>query len=390
VANPPQAMRRVLMSTIAALIAVAPAAVAHASPPTSASVDAMYVPSGCSSTPCGSGDTPLPSGAIVGGPIEIHVSANGGLALLSRFRLEARPPDTKDFICIQQWFGNQRTNASEVYTWNTVNWPKPTKTWGCPEPDPHYHGEPASNGGYTFRVSAWNVNDDRATTSPGFALRLSNAPVAPAWSGQGPQAGTRSEGLYGVDVRWAPNRERDISEYHFVRVGPDGHASEFAVDAKKPGAQGCTLVPKFYYSCFDELAAGSPSGRYTYALVAVRPAPSGAVRCSLSGASCLESPLSGKRVVSVTVPAASASPSAPASQAAGARAIASGMPQGPVPAPSAVAPVEAARHESLLAGGSTPKTPLSATAAVLVAAVSAGFVAARRKVLRPRAPKDIA
>jgi len=383
---------RLLLAGLAASLVIAPAALVHAKPK-SASVDAVYLSRTCAASPCTSGDHALARGSIVSGKIEIHVSAHSGLAGLDRIRLEALvPPEDRaaakgDYACVQQWFGDRALDWSAYYVWDTATWPAPKSVdhpgapvWGCPEGPPHFHGEPSINGSYSLRVIAWDVGDNPETDSIEFPIKLANTPRTPAWAAP-PEVIANGPS---VTLKWVPNKERDISEYHFVRLGPGEGASEFAVSAKNPSAQGCSKVSSIYYVCHDR--GFTRSGIYRYALVALRPSPGGqSGRCSLTGIACIESNTGAIQEARVEVSPVTASPTASASASSGAPVTGSAP---LVAVPSAVPSAEAARHEALLS--TSPKdthVPWSVAAGALLVIVAGMLWMARKKVLLGPAPK---
>lgn len=352
----------IFVATAAAAFGVMPRAAAT---PNTAAITAVHH--------CGSGcGAPIARGSIVSGSIKIDISVTSSLAL-DRVRLEARPPGADAYICLQQWFGNQGVQMDESYTWDTTQWPKPSTDWGCPERTPHYHGEPARNGSYTIRVIAWDLRDkdDQAKVSDGFPLTLANVPAAPTWASS-PTA-TTTDGSPVVLLRWKPNRETDIAEYHFRRTGPDGAVVEFAVDAASPDRQGCYKT-SIFYGCPDTSFTGSPSGTYRYAILALRPTPGASTHCGLTVTPCSASVPGESREAAVTVPAASSSGSTTTS------ASPSATPAQPSVVPQAQssfnAPVASSGSISTQATARRSTSPRSWPAWVFAAIAAIGLVAA--------------
>ncbi|MHB8512756.1 MAG: hypothetical protein ACYDCC_11315 [Actinomycetota bacterium] len=250
---------------------------------------------------CTSSCSMIARDAIVSSVIRISYSLRSDVSF-DRVRLEARPPTEQRYICLNEWSGTHVPNQ-DSFQWSTPLWPNPggvNKSSNCPEAIPHYHGYPTENGLYRVRVVAFASKDQHEIKSSDFLIRLANPPAPPRW--EGTPTVTTVEGEPDVLLRWAPNPESDIAEYHFRRADSRGHTQEFAVDANDPSKQGC-YRNLTYYGCPDITFTGERSGTYSYSLLVFRRAPSSSFRCPLSSVPCIPVLACEIQVAQVIVPA---------------------------------------------------------------------------------------
>jgi hypothetical protein len=267
----------------------------------------VFASSECAAQTCDpSSDPKVASGAIIAGELQIFVSAEADVGL-EWVRLEAQVPGDPRFYCLEFWNAQHATKLSQARRWNTIAWTDPSDQCtpetcsSCIETSPHKHGAVSENVVHTLRVVAHEQVSGKEQMSPTFKVKLQNAPVAASWSAQ-PAASSTADGA-NVGLQWARNDEKDIVEYRYVRTSPGGKRVAFAVSSTKPETQGCRRIGAVIYRCIDKITAGAPSGRYSYAIAAVRRAFSGAP-CEVSTGRCIVGPLGEASTVNVTVAAA--------------------------------------------------------------------------------------
>lgn len=331
---------------------------------------------------------PLSQGTVVGGTIQVAVSAAADLGL-EFVRLEAQSGDDPLWYCLEFWKTDGALSMSETRVWKTANWTdpragecKPGICSSCTENSDHQHGAPSANGDYRLRVVAreqGQFNSSNDAISPNFRVTLSNAPTAPAWIGK-PESNGKPNPT--VILRWSPSPEPDITEYQFVREDPSGNERVFAVSASNPQANGCSRAGSVAYTCPD--GGFTKSGTYKYAVRALRPGAGGG-RCAVSGAACVASRVGEVKTVAVTVAATSpSSPSATAS-ATGSASPAPDAPATPASQEPVALPTEDAGDGLITKGaasgnaGKKRSAPAIALAGIL--ALGAGGLLLRRRMI---------
>lgn len=252
----------------------------------------------CSSGGCGSTDS-LSEGDAAAGTIRIKARSSRALGH-DWVRLEARAGGGS-WVCLRHW-SVSASDFSEWYEWSTERWPGVAGAGegpgGCPWSS--LHGQPTQNDEYDLRVvSADDLGDQQPSSI--FSIDIVNQAQAPAWSAA-PRIEGDTDGEPIVELRWEPNPEPDVVEYHYVRSGPDGD-TEFAVSASKPGGQGCERRGSTFVCWDDYFPAEGYAGTYRYTLYAMRSAPQSGERCTLgSGGPCVRSAASGDRTASLKAP----------------------------------------------------------------------------------------
>lgn len=378
--------QRAVAAIAAALPALlVPAIPAHASA-RDAAVTGVYSTASCAGGRCTPGsDTPLQAGASAAGTLQVFVTAKADLGL-EFVRLEAQSGSDPAFYCIEFWKTNGALEFSNNRVWKTHRWTDPRQQCepeicsGCLENSDHQHGIPTANGTYNLRVVAreqGQFTDANDAKSPLFAIKLSNAPTAPAWIGEPASNGKPDSS---VVLRWSPSPEPDIVEYQFVREDPDGTERVFAVSAGNPERNGCSRASDVAYSCAN--GGLTRSGTYRYALRALRHGAGG--RCAITGASCVASKVGAVRSASVvvaavpagTTPAGSGSASAsPAGTLPGQEPLALPDRTGTRPGDGLIAPPDSTPAGSTGSGGP------AIAAAVLALAVALG-IAVKGRIIR--------
>jgi len=298
----PGSIRSAALALAAFLACLTLAAAPASADPEEVRITGVFHTADCAGDPCEPGRDPaLKAGTVVAGSIEVHVQARADLGL-EWVRLEAQYPGNPRFFCLEHWTANRALSFESQRLWRTDTWTDPRRECtpetcsNCLENSPHKHGAPTRNRPHLMRVVARESVSGEEAASATFEVVLANAPRSPAWVAE-PQ--TQGDDDPAVLLQWKPNPEPDVSEYHFVRVGPDGDEAEFAVSARDPEAHGCSRVGAIAYRCLDD--GFESSGEYRYAVFALRPAVNG-VRCSLRPGRCAESDPSEVRTASVTVP----------------------------------------------------------------------------------------
>ena len=352
--------------------------------PHDAAIVGVFPTSACSADPCAPGaDRSLASGAVVGGEVQVFVSAKADLGL-EWVRLEAQFPGDPRFYCLEFWNANRSTTFSAMRRWNTTHWTDPRKGCApescshCIETSPHQHGRVSDNVAHTLRVVAHeqvgNAADDVSTT---FELKLQNAPAAPTWKAD-PVAATTSTGA-AVSLLWPANGDPDIVEYRYVRSAPGAPRAAFAISAAHPERQGCQRLADGAYKCIDSITSGAPSGSYAYSIAAVRNAYTGPA-CEVVRGRCIVGPLSQARTVSVKVaPAPSGQPTDTASGGPVPSSIAN---PSTAPAPVSVSPppvaVAVGGTKEPGSRGSTAVLPIAAGGLIALSAGVAGWIHLKR------------
>ncbi len=269
----------------------------------------------CGSLPCTPGSA-VQHGDLVGGTLEVRVHAEADLGL-EWVRLEAQNPGSTFFYCLELWTADGAASFDQALTWDTAFWTDPRKTCtvhcsNCIENSRHHHGAPTENLPFNLRVVARergrDVSGAADAISNTFAIKVQNAPVPPQWSND-PRVET-VDGRSSVTLQWQPSATEqavppepaqppaDVKEYRFLRIGPDGARTAFAISASDPAAQGCSKVSTFAYRCVDGAFDGAPAGTYRYAVATVRAGFTGEP-CQLGSGSCVVSALGPSRSVTI-------------------------------------------------------------------------------------------
>jgi hypothetical protein len=260
---------------------------------------------GCGTQGCAPGDPVLKQGAVVTGTIRITVHAEADLGL-EWVRLEAQPEGDVRWYCLEFWNAGRATTFDRERTWNTLAWTDPRSTCApeacsnCVENSPHRHGALSENLLHKVRVvgreQGSSVSGSEDDESSAFEVRLQNPPGAPAWASD--PGSTTSDGRPSVTLQWAPSLEKDVVEYRFVRSDPAGKRTAYAVDAARPGRQGCQKIADLAFRCVDADFGARGGGAYRYQVAAVRRAPSGPA-CEVVARRCIAGPLGDARTVDV-------------------------------------------------------------------------------------------
>jgi len=156
-----------------------------------------------------------------------------------------------------------------------------------------------SNGIYRVRSVATDRSGSQASAP--FTLRVSSPPIAPSWA-SAPARTVGADDAPSVTLRWRANPEPDIVEYHFIRDDGD-HVVEYAINAERPGGQGCSLSGGVYTCTDDAFPADGYSGNYRYSLAAFRASPDDRASCSLPGSgTCVRSANSATHTLAIRQP----------------------------------------------------------------------------------------
>lgn len=245
----------------------------------------------CSGSTCEAGrDSDVDHGGAVAGIIQVHVRSQSEVGL-DRVELQARL-GTGAWVCLRRWDVNTTTFVSH-FDWDTTSWPS-----SC---SGTFAGDDTKNGVYTLRVFALERVTGETGTSSAYAIKVNNRPTTPAWAGALTATG-EEEGTPVVELRFTGSPEPDVIEYHYVRSSPDGAETEWALSATRPGGQGCDYADGTFTCYDDQFPATGFGGRYEYVLVAFRASPASQDTCALTGQSCVQSPASFPRAITLTEP----------------------------------------------------------------------------------------
>jgi hypothetical protein len=248
------------------------------------------------------GGSTVSSGATVMDDVIVNVSASTSSTFtIGTADLMMRLGTSGAYTCMKRWSVNAST-FSGSFTWDTTQWPEAPSQSGCTG-----RTSPALTRNGQYQVSLVVTDNDVsncgvATCSyrTSFTMKVANPPSIPAWVSDPEASGTQDRSPI-VQIQFSGSPEPDIVEYHWIREGPDGEA-EYAVSATNPGGQGCDFDGSIY-TCYDDTFPTAFAGQYNYALIAFRASPTGNGRCALPPeGTCIESPMSSPRSVSMAEP----------------------------------------------------------------------------------------